>query len=388
VRALSVIHYPFFGGPANQVLRLASPLRELGWENLAVLPDDPGPAVGRLSEAGVETLVMRLGRLRAVRSPAVQLQTAAGLRSDVQRLRGLLRRRPVDVVLIHGILNPQAAIAARLEAVPVVWQILDTRTPAPITRAVMPFVRATGDALMSTGVEVARQHGVDPHDDRLVPYFPPVDTARCAPSSARRRAARERLGLGDEEVVVGTLGNLTPQKGHEHLIAAAARLRVRHPSLKYRILGAPFETHRAYEGELRRAVESSDLTSVFQIIDPGAGAVDLLPALDLFVLSSVRRSEGIPTAMLEAMASGVPVVASAVGSVPETLDGSDAGVLVEPEETDALAAAVESMVVDESRRARMADAARIFAVEQFDAHVCAETHVRAFEMAVSRSAGR
>lgn len=382
MKALSVIHYPFYGGPANQILQLRAPLAELGWDNPVVLPLPTGDAARRLTADGCEVVEIRLGRLRAVRKPSVHINTAASLWPDIRRLRRAIRSTRADVVMIHGIVNPHSTIAARLEGVPVVWQVLDSRTPAPLINIMMPVVRRTAAVIMSTGAEVAIHHGLDPA--RTLSYFPPVDIERFGPDASARESARRELRAG-EGPLVGMLANLNPQKGHRYFVEAASLVHKRRPDARFVILGGIFDTHREYAVEMRQAVSRLGLSAVMSFVDPGDRASLLLPALDLFVLSSERRSEGIPTAMLEAMSCGVPVVAAAVGSVPETLNGSAAGRLVPPERSDLLAAAIlDEIELPDRLRIRSA-AARATAVARFDRRRCAEVHVLAFQHALASS---
>ena len=134
MRVLAVIHYPMFGGPHNQVTGLDAALRTAGSRRWRCCPDEPGNAVGRLMAAGVETRAMPLARMRPSADPRLQLADGRGMRADVARLRGAIRRERADLVLLPGLANPQAAVAARLEGVPVVWQIVDTRVPPPAAR--------------------------------------------------------------------------------------------------------------------------------------------------------------------------------------------------------------------------------------------------------------
>ena len=185
MRVLAVIHYPTYGGPHNQVAGLDAALRSRGIETVAVLPDEPGNAVGRLRDAGVETRAMPLARMRLSRDPALQVAMAGRLRSDVARLRGAIRRERADLVLLPGLANPQAAIAARLEGVPVVWQIVDTRVPAHARRALMGAVRGLADAVMFWGRALERVHTGD--RPLGMPTFiaaSPVDAGRFAPLMA------------------------------------------------------------------------------------------------------------------------------------------------------------------------------------------------------------
>jgi glycosyltransferase involved in cell wall biosynthesis len=360
-------------------------LAHLGWENPVVLPDDGNVAAERLAAAGVEVHTMPLGRLRATADLDVQLRFATGLRGDIRRLRGLIRAHRADVVVLHGIVNPQAAFAAHLERIPTVWQVLDTRTPEPLVRTVVPVMRRTAGAIMSTGRAVAEAHGLQPDRDRVIEYFPPVDIQVFTSDQARRNDARAILGLAPEAPVIGTLGNLNPQKGHEYFIDAAAQLHAMAPDVRFVILGAPFDTHRDYERRLRDRIAQQGLSESFLIRDPGDRVVDLLPALDIYVLSSVRRSEGIPTAMLEALSCGIPVVASAVGAVPETLTDTGAGELVAPEASDELFRVLSSLLKDPAALGAMAARARELACARFSSEACAATHQQAFELAMRRT---
>ena len=100
-------------------------------------------------------------------------------------------------------------------------------------------------------------------------------------------------------------------------------------------------------------------------------------------MGSVPNSEGVPTVILEAMACGVPVVATDVGAVAEVVDDGVTGFVVPPLRPQALADATLRLLGDPDLRARMSLAAREQAVARFDVEVCADTHVRAFEAAIA-----
>ena len=137
MKVLCVVHFPVFGGPHNQVLRLAGPLAARGFATVVALPDEPGNAVERLRAAGIDVRTLPLHRLRATRDLRAHVGLVVSLPAEVRRLRLAIRTEGIDIVQIGGLVNPHAAIAARLERVPVVWQLLDTRAPRPIAMAAM-----------------------------------------------------------------------------------------------------------------------------------------------------------------------------------------------------------------------------------------------------------
>jgi glycosyltransferase involved in cell wall biosynthesis len=385
-RCLFVIHYPVFGGPHNQALRLAPALRSAGWEMVVLLPGEPGNAGDRLRAAGIQTVEVPLGRLRASTDLRLHLRFVSGFRGEVGRIRSLIRELGIDLVLLGGLVNPHGAIAGRLERVPVVWQILDTLPPPALRRALMPLVTGLAGAVMCTGETVARAHpGAVDLGERLVLFFPPVDLELFRPDPAVRLRARDELGLGADEPVVGTVGNLTPMKDHATLVRAAAVLHRKHPQTRFAILGSSYEHRAGYADELLRSGEELGLQPHHDLIlrDPGERVAELAQAFDVFWLSSRARSEGLPTVLGEAMALGLPVVATRVGSVAEAVGAG--GLLVPPSDPGALAHAAAQLVEDPSARAAMGEEGRRWASERFSVEASADAHVRAFEIACRRA---
>lgn len=388
---LYVIHYPFFGGPQNQALRTVGPLTARGVTTSVVLPDEPGNAAERLRAAGIEVIPLPLHRLRAIPDPVLQARFLAGFPGEVMALRRLIRERSIDVVQVGGLVNPHAAIAARLEGVGVVWQLLDTRAPMVLRRVLMPWVLTLADVVMTTGVGVARVHpGATGLGPRLVPFYPPVDTSVFRPDPGRRAAARDELSVPSGASLVGIVANLTPQKGLEHFVAVADELHDSRPDVRFVILGSAMETQGAYEATIRRMVQESAVgrAGALRIVDPGMRVSELLPALDLFLLTSVPHSEGVSTTVLEAMATGIPVISTDVGALPEVVVDGMTGRVVASLDDGAMVQTVAALLDDAEARARMGAEARRSATELYDVGVCVDTHLHAYRLAAARAARR
>ena len=386
-RVLFVSHFPTFGGPHNQALRLAPALRERDFETVVLLPEEEGNAASRLGKSGLEVVQRPLRRVRAVMRPGVQARFLASIARDVREIEAVIDERSIELVQVTGLMNPHAAIAARRANRPVVWQLLDTRPPAAARTALSPMVGKLADVVMTTGMEVARLHpGIARLGSRLVPFYPPVDTTLFQPDEDGRREARRELAVPDDAVLVGTVGNLNPQKGHEYLLEAAALLRDGTPELHVRVLGARTPTHRAYEEALLQDVRRLGLEDRVRFCEPGDRVPELLPAFDVFALTSVPRSEGVPTAILEAMACAIPVVASDVGGVREVVEAGRTGTVVEPLDAAALATALAELTGDPGRRRELGSRARERALERYGLRACADRHVLAYESAIERRA--
>jgi glycosyltransferase involved in cell wall biosynthesis len=157
---------------------------------------------------------------------------------------------------------------------------------------------------------------------------------------------------------VGAVANLRPVKGIDVFIRAAARLTASHPGIYLRVAG---------EGEARPGLErlATDLgvAGRCSLVGSTADIPDFLGRLDVAVLPS--RAEGMSNAVLEYMAAGRPVVATAVGATPELIEHGVHGLLVPPDDDAGLAAAVARLIDDRALACRLAAAARRRAVERF-----------------------
>jgi glycosyltransferase involved in cell wall biosynthesis len=385
-----VIPAPTFGGATNQVLRLAAPLADAGWELITVLPDEPGNAAPRLEEAGLPVHRLRMARLRNTLSPQPHLTLARQAPGQVRALRQLIRDVGATLVQNHGDLNPYGGIAGHLEGAAVHWQLLDTRTPIPVRHVTMPLVRRLADSISTVGRALAEGHpGAVGLGERCVTVFPPVDQDRFANAREHRSAARRELGVADDAVLVGAIGNRNPQKGHDALVRAVASLRSELPAIAVRVLGAPSPGHDAYERSLHDTARDRGLDAgAFSVLDPGTRVPELIGALDVLCMPSVPNSEGIPTVILEAMAAGVPVVATDVGAVREAIPNPELGVVVAAADDGALTAGIRELVGDAARRERVAAAAREQVRKNFSTAGLVEAYVQAYELAVEHRATR
>lgn len=156
------------------------------------------------------------------------------------------------------------------------------------------------------------------------------------PSSSRQQF-RLQWGIPTDALVLGTIGRLHPTKGHTTLIKAATQLHLQFPNLHLLLIG---------DGPLRPDLDLELKQSAIPYTLTGylPQAYEALPAMDLFVLPSV--SEGMGLVLLEAMQAGVPIVASAVGGIPEVVRSGQDGLLVPSGDVAALSAACSRLIND------------------------------------------
>ena len=363
------------GGAGLLALRGAVAAAGGGYETTIVTgPETPatgGRLLAQAREAGVEVL--------AVPSLTTPISPAADLRA-LADLTGLLRRRRFDVVHTHtakagavGRIAARRAGAARIVHTYHGFPFHEFQSPAR-RGAYIAIERRLGritdvGLCVGTGVavEAVRRGLLVPERIRTVGVAVPPAPAACPDT---RERARRALGLPSGAVVVGAVGRLAYQKAPEDLLAALRLLAPGVPGLAGVWIG---------DGELARRVRAlAARPGMPPVVLTGdrADVADLLPAFDVFALPS--RYEGLPTAVVEAMACGIPVVATAVNAVGDVVVPGETGLLVPPRRPDRLAAALGYLVDHPGEAARMADAARARLSGRFTMDALRDTLARAY----------
>lgn len=191
-----------------------------------------------------------------------------------------------------------------------------------------------------------------------------VDGSRFGPDPADRQRIRRELGLGPEEFIVLIVGRLIPEKRHELLLAALQPLAAHAPGVRLVIAGDGPLRHA-----LERAVQSLGLQRCVTFLGTRSDAERLYHGADAFALPSVR--EGSPAALVEAMASELPVLASAIPQHGAIIDEGLTGRLIDSEAPGAWTRAFSALQRDPERGREMARRARLAAVSRFSAQAFA-----------------
>ncbi len=193
----------------------------------------------------------------------------------------------------------------------------------------------------------ALEEGVDPHRIFVIQN----GIAPLSIEGVSRREVRKEAGVEEEDILLLSVGRLVYQKAHEVLLAAMPLVLRECPNVKVRICG-----DGVLRSHLEEQIEALGLRNTVKLLGKCDNVVKFLAAADIFVLPS--RWEGLPIALLEAMSTGLPVVATHVEGVDEVIEQGEHGLLVPIEDAPALANAILQLARAPELRRKMGNAAR------------------------------
>jgi len=354
MKIMQVIPYFCFGGAETMCENLTYALKNMGHQVVVVsLYDRHTPISQRMEEAGVKIhyLDKKLG---------LDL-------SMVGKLKKLMRAEQPDVVHTHLDVIKYAAAAARLAGVPrcvhTVHNVADKEAEGRAQKLINGFYFSHGWATpvaLSPEVQksIAVFYGLP---ERKIPViYNGIDLSRCQ--------KKQNYSLQNPAILTH-IGRFNEQKNHEGLLRAFSLIHKKYPHTRLNLLG---------EGELleptRALAKELGLSDSVDFRGSQSNVYPYLQNSDLFLLPSLY--EGMPMTLIEAMGTGLPIVASKVGGVPDMLEDGESALLTDcaPE---SVAQAACKLLEDEALRAHLGQAAKA-ASEKFSAAHMAESYVRAY----------
>jgi glycosyltransferase involved in cell wall biosynthesis len=338
-------------GAERMLARLVGTTDRDRFDSRVISLTDLGPVAADIRAAGisVEAIGMTRGR--------VSLRALWRLRTRLRELRPDI----VQTWLYHADLV--GGVAARLARVPVVlWNLRVADVPDTDSWSTRVAVVASArlSRLVPTAIVTCAEAAIEPHTrlgyDRSRMCFIPngIDVDRFRPDPRARVDIRSELGLTCRTPVVTTVGRYEPQKDYETWLLAARRIAVLVPDAYFVLCGTGTDA-------LTERCERAGIGDRVRLLGVRTDVERVLAASDVVLSSS--RTEGFPNAIGEAMACGVPVVATAAGDTAILV--GDTGTVVAVGAADALADATTAFLVDPAARARAGAAARERVVSRF-----------------------
>jgi glycosyltransferase involved in cell wall biosynthesis len=341
------------------VNRIDRSLLEPAWG----VPDE-GDLTRKLAADSVPYAVIPELRLaRASDSTATQAgKLARRLPRGAIRIARLARRNSIDVIHSNSAAVVAGAYGSRLAGVPHLWYVRELIPEGgPFGALLRREIPARSDVVISNSRAVEAQFELENKPGRVIPCG--IDWERLG--TIPRDEAKGRIGIPANAIAIGSAGYLNPRKGMDVLLEAYARVRegVSEPT-RLILAGAPFPGNEGFATRLRD--RARDLGLADEVLMPGF--IDdisvLLASLDVFALTT-REPEGLGRVVIEAMAAGLPVIATAGGGILDVVDHEETGLLVDSPTPEDVASALGRLLGDERLRERLGEAARRSVEERF-----------------------
>ena len=369
-------HSGFFDGAQRSLALLVEGLDRARFRPVFVGPVE-GALTRRLDRAGVRTLIVPLppalgqyGGAVLRGGPLSLIRRVLAYASYTRQLVGIIRRESVEIVHCNSIRSLlTVGLAGRIARVPLVWHLrlnleLGWWNRLGLWLADRVIVVSDSLRLEFPGGPGDPAHFVTVHNGMDL----------TAVDSGEAPAHAEAFEVERGWRLVGTVGTLNPRKAQLDLLQAIARVREDHPRVRLVIVGEPRGPEgEAYAERLLAYVKDAGLQAHVIFTGWRTDVSRILRCLDVFVLPSLN--EGLPRAILEAMAVGLPVVATRAGGNAELVRDGETGLLVPPADVAALAGAIARLLADPELALRMGRRGQ----ERIETHFSLRASVRGVE---------
>jgi glycosyltransferase involved in cell wall biosynthesis len=362
---LQIVGNAIVGGMENYVVRLVERLPRDRF-GVSVLAPFESRCTDQLREAGAEVFITQV-----TDEPSWQ---------SIQLATSLVQSRSVDVIQAHlPNAHVLAGLAGRLTNRPVLATI-HGRAVSTLDIEVQKLAGSHLAVVCRQSYFQALGVGIDPRHVHFVPNG--VDSERFRPLRVRDGALRTRFGIAPETPLIGFIGRLSPEKGPDLFLRIAVSVRAQCPTAEFILVG-----DGAMFGQLQTFARRFGIGDAVHFADSQSDMPAVFHELDLVVSSSL--SEAMPLAVMEAMASGLPVVACKVGGIPDLVAHGLTGWLADKGDYETLAAHVVDLLENDAVRLAAGAAARERAVARMGLDRGIETTMRLFsQLAGQRSDAR
>lgn len=379
VRILHVIR-PAEGGMKGHLLALAGGLHKFGYDIEVACPGD-SPLAREIHDLGLAVHYINLvGPLNPIQDFRCVIQ-----------LYKIMRQQEYDIIHFHGakagLVGRIAAVAARCPRTVLTAHNFIIYDEVPLAKKVLfkygekLLSRATSRIItVSEALKADLTNNYQLKAEHITPVYNGIDIAKYL---EQRDHVRIKTGLGIDQVkyVIGTVARMAPQKGLSYLLEAVALIKKTDPRKAGEIAcvvagDGPLQAELANQAR-RLGIEN-------EIIFPGfvRDVPDFLACLDIFVIPSI--AEGLSITTIEAMAAGLPVIASRVGGLPELVDEGVTGYLVEPRNPSVLAQAILQMMSEPEKARTMGENGRALACRNFSTETMIRNTCKVYESVNSK----
>lgn len=365
IRVLRTVPSLEMGGVEKTLLSLLPELKKMGMDVSVCCLYKRGDLAEEMENAGIPVHFVKM-------RPRIDFDLK--YIQGIARLVALLKEKDISIIHTHMYkANTPGRIAALFARTPVVianehnidtWKTPYQHTVDRILASATSKIIAVSDAVRDFYIG----RGIPP--EKIITIHNGVDLKKFD-VKINIKEERKELGISHRSIVVGSIGRLEPQKGHEYLIDAAQLVKKEYEKVQFLIVGSGSRKKELEEYAQKKGLQNNVIFTGCRNDIP-----ELLAVMDIFALPSLR--EGFSISLLEAMASGKAIIATSVGGNPEVISDGENGFLVEPRNPTLLAGRITALLRNEELKRRFEKNA-LYRVKEFSIQKMAEKTYQLYE---------
>ena len=355
---------------------------------IVVLPNE-GSLRAPLETLGIEVIVIEAD-YGWLKPDVAWYKVLGGLQDRVKNLVSIINNKQIDLVHTNSNLRFEGALAAHLSGTPHLYLAhIEFQPDMPIFQrlplSLPSFAQLMGelsDFTVAVSQSVADTLSTHIPTDKLQVIHNGLELEKFDSALKNRSdTLKQDLGIPDDSILITAVGRITPDKGFDYFLDAAAQVLQRYKENNVHFIIVGIEEHHDFTESLKQKASEYSITDHFHFLGFRKDVPDILAESDIFVLSS--RKEGHPYVMLEAMASECAVVASDCAGVEETIEEDVSGFIVPIGDIELLAKRLTALIDSKELRIRMAKSARKRIEDSFTADKTAKALMAVYEKLLS-----
>ena len=349
-------HSFFLGGGEISFYQLILRLNKNLFEPVVVVPES-GEIERKLNEKEINVFVNPL--------PPLKRLILTNPIHALLKLAKLLKNSDVDIIHANGSRACfYAGLVGQMLRIPVIWHVRETIKDFFFYDGLLAWL-VESIVCASRGVQSKRFGRFGSHiKQKIVVVYNGVDTSEFRINRSYRQKVRKEIGVSENDILFGAVGNIVPLKGQDFFLKALAKAKAHRPDLvaKALLIGRPLDSF--FNEMLHQLVIDSDLNGDAIFLDYSERILEILSALDVFVLPSQR--EGFSRSLLEAMSIGLPVLATKISEIEEAVSDNGNALLVDYNDVEEMAFGIIKLCEDEELRKNMGKSNRNRVIEKFN----------------------
>lgn len=330
-----------------------------------ILPNQ-GPLVDEILKLGIEVKIYDYPILRRqFFTPKGILQYGIGMIRSIVYLRRFIRENSIEIIHSNTFAVLEGAVLNLLFGHKHFWHVHEIiKNPRFLNNFYRKFApkMATKIICVSEAVKDNLIESSDKFKDRFIVLHNGIDSDRFKPLKSNK--IRKELNIREDEILIGMLGRVNKIKGQEFLLEVAEKLIKEYKNVSFLLVGGVFKGQEKLMMNLLEKSSREGLKGKVYISDFRSDSEEIYNNLDIFVLPSIQP-DSFPTVVLEAMSSGLPVVANVTGGVVEMVEDNKNGFLLYDIDKDEMVKAFKRLIEDDKLREEFGNRSREIIQEKF-----------------------